>query len=195
MMTLSRYAGCLLVGLTVLTAVTTSCAGSKSSDNNEAAADTLATTSNGVEIEYSSAEALNAPAYDPDAELGSPLALQDGLTQSWTAFPIVDVGAYPEGGKMVYDILIFNQSPDTVAVRSIKLPDNTMECFMEGLRVYKPGLLNKLQLKSDSAITMDDYRFILTYEGDKYPPQTFHINLRPDIHKLIAERDAQKAAE
>lgn len=195
MMTLSRYAGCLLVGLTVLTAATASCGSSASSDNNEAAADTLATASNGVEIEYSSAEALNAPTYHPDAEWGSPLALQDGLTHTLDGFPCVELGAYSDGDKMIYDVLLINQSTDTVTIQSIKLPDSSMEVNWNGSKTYKPGLMSIFKLVCDSAITRDDYRFILTYKGDKYPPQTFHINLRPDVLKLIAEREAQMVSE
>lgn len=145
----------------------------------------------GLKVEYSSIDALNASAYDSTAEWGSPLALGDGLANSMNGFPIVDVGAYPDNGKMIYDILIVNQSSDTVTIETIKLPGNSMEVNWEGRLTYKPGLLGKIQLRSDSAINSDDFRFILTYKDNKYPPQTFHINLRPDIHKLIAEREAQ----
>lgn len=190
MMTLSRYAGCLLVGLTVLTAATASCGSSASSDNNEAAADTLATASNGVEIEYSSSEALNAPAYDPDAELGSPLALEDVFSPYSNQVTISDVGAYSLEGdnKMKYDVWLNNQSPDTITIKSIKLPDSTFELYWRGEKTYKPGLMSTFQLRADSAVAIDDYRFIITYEGDKYAPQVFHINLHPDLDKLVVEK-------
>ncbi len=182
----------IYAAFTVLTIMCSSCNGAKS----DKAADVgggLATSavSNGVEIEYSSANAINAPEYDPDSDWGMPLALADGLNHSMDGFPIVDSGAYPDGGKIVYSIFLVNQGQDTVTISSIKLPDSSMTIDWTGVKTYRPGMLSIFKLVCDRGVMQDDYRFILTYEGDKYSPQVFHVNLRPDISEMIAEREAK----
>lgn len=170
--------------------VITACGGTKSEEKEEAQSNVV---SNGVAVEYASADALNAPAYDPEAEWGTPFALADGLTHSMNGFPHVELGAYPEGGKFVYQVLMVNQSTDTVAVQSIKLPDGYMTVDWSGSREYRPGILSGFKLVCDSAVMRDDYRFIITYKDNKYPPQTFHLDLRPDAYKLLEERESNNA--
>lgn len=184
----------------VLAVIGCSCGAPKGDGKGDAAGESLAATvSNGVEVVCCSEDAINAPAYDPDGEWGSPFALNDGLANTMDGSPIVDAGAYsgdengnyPGDKTKVYAVSLVNQSPDTVTVRSLHLPDSTFRVIWTGIKTYRPGVLSLFKLICDSAVTADDYRFVLTYEGDKYPPQVFHINLRPDILKLIEELDAK----
>lgn len=178
----------LCAAITALIMITMSCGGTRSSEANDTGDDSATSAvSNGVEIVYSSADAINAPSYDPDAEWGSPLALGSQLSGSMAGFPIVESGAYPDGDRMVYGILLVNHSPDTVTVSSIKLPDSSMTVDWHGSKTYRPGVMSIFKLVCDSVIWHDDYRFILTYEGDKYPAQVFHVNLRPDLFKMMEE--------
>ena len=168
-----------------------SCGETKISEVNDAGYNSVSESqSNGVKVEYFSDDAINTPKYAPDNKWGSPLALGDGMTHSMAGFPIVDIGAYPDGYKMVYDILLVNQSTDTVTVSSVKVPGSYMRIDWHGAKTYYPGMLSGFKLVCDSGVTFDDYRFVLTYEGNKYPSQVFHVNLRPDILTMIAERDA-----
>ena len=149
-------------------------------------------SSKGVEIIYSSDEAAKAPKYDSSKKNDGPFSLIDPLiSSSMAAVGITDIGGwkFSEDDDMKrYSVSIKNLSSDTVAIESIKLPDARFEVEWNGVVKYIPGLLSGFNLKTKEDVRLDDYRFILTYKGGKYPPQTFHINLHPDINKLRADR-------
>lgn len=185
---------------TALIMIAMSCGRTKSSEANDTGDGSApSAVSNGVEIEYSSVDAINAPAYDPNAEWGSPLALNDPLGSTMDGCPIVDDGAYsanadgiyPGDETKVYDIFLVNQSQDTITIKTLHLPDASFTVKWNGLQTYRPGVLSMFKLLCDSAVSVDDYRFVVTYEGDKYPPQVFHVNLRPDMWKMKEERESR----
>ena len=138
---------------------------------------------NGVKVAYSSPMAANTPG-------DGPMALLDPLAHSFNPVDIATIGGEPNGknGKL-YRIALFNNSKDTVAIESVLLPDSRFEVVKCTIKKYLPHLTSDLVLKSNKAVKLDDYRFVLTYKGGKYPPQTFHINLHPDIIRLMEERD------
>lgn len=138
---------------------------------------------NGVKVVYASPMAANTPGYGP-------MALLDPLAHSFNPVDIATIGGEPNGenGKL-YRIALFNNSKDTVAIESVLLPDSRFEVVKCTIKRYLPHLTSDLVLKSNKAVKLDDYRFVLTYKGGKYPPQAFHINLHPDIIRLMEERD------
>lgn len=137
---------------------------------------------NGVKVVYSSP-------MDADTSGEGPLALLDPLAHDFNPVDIATIGAQSDGenGKK-YQVSLIGQGSEEVTIESIILPDERFEVDWSGITKYKPGVLSTFTLKSKKAVKLDDYRFILTYKGDKYPPQTFHINLHPDINKLRADR-------
>lgn len=65
-----------------LAMICVSCGGAKSSEANDVGENTAApSVSNGVEVVYSSSDAINAPAYEPEAEWGSPILIHNKLTE------------------------------------------------------------------------------------------------------------------
>lgn len=145
---------------------------------------------NGVKVVYSSPMAANTPKYDQSEIADGPLALLDPLARNFNPVDIATIGAQSDGDKgKKYQISLIGQGSEEVTIESIILPDARFKVDWNGIAKYKPGVLSTFTLKSEKAIELDDYRFILTYKGDKYPPQTFHISLHPDIYRLMEERD------
>lgn len=144
---------------------------------------------NGVKVVYSSPMAANTPKYDKSEKVDGPLALLDPLAHNFNPVDIATIGAQSDGDKgKKYQVSLIGQGSEEVTIESIILPDARFKVDWNGIAKYKPGVLSTFTLKSEKAIELDDYRFILTYKGGKYPPQTFHINLHPDINKLRADR-------
>lgn len=121
---------------------------------------------NGVKVVYASPMAANTPG-------DGPMALLDPLAHSFNPVDIATIGGEPNGenGKL-YRIALFNNSTDTVAIESVLLPDSRFEVVKCTIKKYLPHLTSDLVLKSNKAVKLDDYRFILTYKGGKYPPQS-----------------------
>ena len=192
-------------------ALGTSASGEKQTDNDHSATDADAdsdadknqtdtgdqkestTTQKGIQIVYSSQEAIKAHKYTGSTEKKVPLTLIDPYNHSVTPVSMADIGAspMPDGKGVYYMVNLLNQSQDTVSIESLRLPDARFSAQWTGLVKYIPTLFSGFILKADKGVKLDDYRFVITYKDNKYPPQTFHINLHPDEKKLIEDGENQ----
>lgn len=159
-----------------------SCGSDSKSQKNDAG--TEADSRDTVNIIYSSHEAASLPPYDSDKSYDCPLSLIETLNTTVTPVNIDDVGAYQSGGRMEYGITLINMTADTIHIESLKLPDDRFEARWNGPSRYIPRLYTGFRLTADSAESIKDYRFIITYKGNRYPQQAFHINLHPDVNIL-----------
>ncbi len=160
-----------------------SCGNGKNADHEEITTDRT-NMSDSVEIIYSSPEAAEASPYNEAEAYNHPLSLIETTNVYVTPVNIDDVGATASNGRIEYSVTIINMTADTLEVESLKLPDSRFKAEWTGTKRYIPNLFTGFRLLTDSAISQHDYRFIITYKGDKYTPQVFHINLHPDVNKL-----------
>ena len=145
---------------------------------------------NEVVIEYDSPEAKNAPDYDPSVINFGPLSLIETLNPYVTPVNMDDVGGDKIGDKIRYVVSVQNIVTDTIKIVKIQLPSSYFTAEWPGRTEYMPGLIGGLDLYADSAIEVKDFKFILTYEGDRYKPQVFHVNLHPNVWELKARKES-----
>lgn len=84
-----------------------------------------------------------------------------------------------ENGVLTYQEALFNASKDEVVIDSFEFPDTGFKVRV-GLPFYGDRYLSWVKLESDRPVNIKDYRFIINYKDNKYPPQTIHVNLYPD---------------
>ena len=66
-----------------------------------------------------------------------------------------------------------------MVIDSFEFPDTSFK-VRAGLPFYGDRYLSWVKLESDRPVNIKDYRFIINYKDNKYPPQTIHVNLYPD---------------
>ncbi len=184
----------LAVNLLLLSA----CGGTKNDSLNQPA-DSLANVkiANGVKIIFSSPTAASAADFDSANVASGPLTLLDTgkkfIDPRNDAVLIADVGARRNGDYMQYGATFMNATEDTLVFKTIEFPNSYFDA-MPSTDAMTPKMISGIYFRPDSAIEVRDYKIVVTFEGDKYPPQTLHLNLYPDILKLHADRLRSDAA-
>lgn len=107
-----------------------------------------------------------------------PLSLVESNNHTVTLTDKDDVIAYDMNGKKVYSLTLTSTAEDTVLIDSVELPDESFDAQLY-ISKFFPGLLTSLNLLSDSAVTRENYRFVITYKNPEYSPQVFTVNLYP----------------
>lgn len=194
-LSMKQYQPILLATILLLL---TACSGTKNDSRNQPT-DFLANVkiANGVKIVFSSPLAASAPDFDSASVASGPLTLLDTgkkfIDHRIDAVLIADVGARRNGDYMQYGATFMNATEDTLVFKSFEFPDSYFDA-MPSIDAMKPGMISGIYFRADSAIEVKDYKIVVTFEGDKYPPQTLHLNLYPDILKLHADRLRSDAA-
>lgn len=138
-----------------------------------------------VKIVYDSPEADSAPKYAEGDKQEGPLGLLDlDYPNKTVTEGTCDVGAWKLDGTPQLTIWFTNPTEDTVRVAALHLPDHRFEAVWEGMPEYCPGLSCGFKLTADSVEYIEDYRIVLEYLDNQYPPQIFHLNIHPDLIKL-----------
>lgn len=144
------------------------------------------TESDTVAIIYSSPRALNAASFDAGNLDKGPLSILDGSVERLVTVDIGNDGAYDFNGKKNYQIMVINNSPDTLEIESIELPDSYFKASFP-LKSLIPKAFTGIHLTADSARSLNDYRLIINFSDKKYPSQVIHTNLHPDLIRLRAD--------
>lgn len=161
-------------------AFTTSCGTISKNNNIDEDSLIVKIEDNGYEYSliYDSENARNAPAFK-NGEIGSPLAVQDARKQYFKAVDTEDIWGGYENGVLTYSVALLNTSNDTIVIDSFEFPDTRFKARV-GSPFYGKGYLSWVKLEPDSMVDIKDYRFIINYKNNKYPPQTIHVNFYPD---------------
>lgn len=150
-----------------------------------------------VEIVYSSAVAAGKPAFAEDESRQGPLKMIDGrkitTDQRLDHVDIADIGAYDLNGRRERILNLYNASSDTLVVDSVLLPDNRFEAKWQSPYNYVPAMLSGIALYGDEKEYIEDYKIVIVYKNEGIAPQTLHVNIHPDIHKLHADYAASQA--
>lgn len=184
----------LAVNLLLLSA----CGGTKNDSLNQPN-DSLANVkiANGIKIIFSSPTAASAPDFDSANITSGPLTLLDTgkkfIDHRNDAVLIADVGARRNGDYMQYGATFMNATEDTLVFKTFEFPDSYFDAI-PSTDAMTPKMISGIYFRADSAIEVRDYKIVVTFEGDKYPPKTLHLNLYPDILKLHADRLRSDAA-
>lgn len=190
---------CLIISIGILfamnLALTSSCGSAAKNDNCGEDSLTVRLEDNGYEyaIIYDSDNAKNAAPFREE-EKGEPLSVQDSRKHYFKAVDTDDISCCYENGVLTYNVTLLNTSEDKVEIDSFEFPDTRFKARV-GTPVYQEGLLSWVKLETDSRVNIKDYRFIINYKDNKYPPQTIHVNLYPDqesADKAYEERTSVK---
>ena len=150
-----------------------------------------------VEVVYSSEVAAGKPAFAEDESRQGPLKMIDGrktnLDQHLDHVEIADIGAYDLNGRRVRELNLYNASSDTLIVDSVLLPDNRFEAEWQSRYNYVPMMLSGIALYGDENEYVEDYKIVIVYKNEGIAPQTLHVNIHPDIHKLHADYAASQS--
>lgn len=162
-------------------ALTSSCSSAAKNDNSDEDSLTVKVEERGYEycIFYDSKNAQNALPYKKGEKYDSPLSLKDCHSRGLEETDIDDVWGMKMNGVPTYSVMLINTANDSIVIESIELPDTRFKVSL-GTPVYQKGMLAPVTFLTDSLANINDYRFIINYKGDKYPPQTFHVNFYRD---------------
>lgn len=171
---------CAGILLAMNLSLTSSCSSAAKNDDRDEDSLTVRIEDNGYEYSliYDSENARNAPAFK-DGKMGVPLSVQDSRKRTLVAIDTDDISCSIENGVLTYCLCLLNTTDDQVEIESIEFPDTRFKARV-GCPVYSSGLLSWIKLETDSPVNIKDYRVIINYKGDKYPPETVHVNLHPD---------------
>ncbi len=123
---------------------------------------------------YSSAVAIAAPDYSHAEPFNGPFGLVDYRTDMENH---IDLYPYREAGGIFYLPHFSNLSDDTVHVKEMHFEDNRLDAYWRGNGIIDPDIFAcGPWLRVDSVFDKDNYKMVLVYENDQYPPQTFYIN-------------------
>lgn len=141
-----------------------------------------------AKVIYSSADAINAPAYDSATYVNRPVSLLYSYLQDVVPTDIDDCGAAPWfDNRNCYTLAIKNMSDDYFGIDSIALPDNRFEANLRCSWLI-PSVFTFIDLVCDTVYSHPDYRLVVYYSDKKYAPQVLHVNLHPDFNRLRAEK-------
>ncbi len=162
-------------------ALTSSCSSAAKNDNSDEDSLTVKVEERGYEysIFYDSKNAQNTLPYKKGVKNDSPLSLKDCHSRRLEGTDIDDVWGMKMNGVPTYSVMLINTTNDSIVIESLELPDTRFKVSL-GTPVYEKGMLAPVTFFTDSLTNINDYRFIINYKGDKYPPQTFHVNFYRD---------------
>lgn len=94
------------------------------------------------------------------------------------------------GDKWMYVLMWRNPSKeDTVFIKSVEFQDDCFDIQWNARDHYIPELSSGCWLWTDSVVAKKDYKIIITYQDQKYPPQVFHVNFYPDMASYNEEKN------
>ena len=150
-----------------------------------------------VEVVYSSPVAAGKPDYINDNSREGPLRLLDGRKKNIYPFvdqvDIADIGAFIYNGQRQRSLSFINFGTDTLIIDSVLLPDNRFEAEWQPRYKFPPQWSSGIILYGDEKEYVDDYKIVIVYKNEGIAPQTLHVNIHPDIHKLHADYAASQA--
>ena len=143
-----------------------------------------------AKIIYNSPKAKAVPPFDPATYVNNgPMRLLASWNPHTQFVDIDDCGAsrWLDGTRKDYCISIWNGTDDYLGIESIEVPDSRFEVSVRKTW-YKSSAWTFIDMVCDTVYSEPDYRIIVNFKDDMYPPQALHINLHPDINRLRAEK-------
>lgn len=170
--------------------LTSGCTHKKEAQNNDGSISTDTSDVTYPEIIPSSDNALNAPSFLPGQSLTGPLELLDSHNPYMTATDIDNAVPTKNGDRWMYTLMWRNPSKeDTVFIKSVEFQDDYFDIQWNARDHYIPELSTGCWLWTDSVVAKKDYKIIITYQDEKYPPQVFHVNFYPDMASYNEEKN------
>lgn len=141
---------------------------------------------------YSSPAAKEAPRYDSATYVNpGPLSLLESTLHQVQPTDIDDNAPTPWfDGKINYIVSIKNVVDEWIGIDSIAFPDNRFETSLRS-SWFPSEVFTFIDMVCDTPYVEDDYRIVVYFMDNKYPPQVLHINLHSDYAKLRAEKTRQ----
>lgn len=82
--------------------------------------------------------------------------------------------------KKQYMLPIYNNTNDFIGIESIEVPDSLFDTSLS-LSWFPSSAFVYIELISEKAVYMPDYRLVINFMDDKYPSQVIHVNLHSDM--------------